>query len=184
MYSISLFLHIVGALAIFAGLAVEQAALFNLRRSTTTTQARDALSPMKALRFMGPSALLLLVTGVYMMVARWSNQAWAGLGIVGMVVIAIVGATGSGRRLKPLTQALLGENSSGSLSAAVRDRIDDSALRTSAWVRLAVALGIVFDMSVKPAAGPAVIVLVVASVLGLVVSRVGGVSRQTRPVVS
>ena len=184
MYSISLFLHIVGALAIFAGLAVEQAALFNLRRSTTSTQARDALSLMKALRFMGPAGLLLLVTGIYMMVTRWSNQAWAALGIVGMVAIAIVGAIGTGRRVKPLTEALLSESSGGPLSAALRDRIDDSALQTSAWTRLAVALGIVFDMSVKPAAGPAVIVLVVATALGFVVSRVGGVSRQTRPVVS
>ncbi|HMA22472.1 MAG TPA: hypothetical protein VKP00_00725, partial [Gemmatimonadaceae bacterium] len=68
MYSISLFLHIVGALGIFASLAIEQAGLVNLRRASTTAQAREWLSMLRVTqRIQGPSALLLLATGLYMM---------------------------------------------------------------------------------------------------------------------
>ena len=177
MYSISLFLHIVGALGIFAGLAVEQAALFNLRRASTTAQARDAVSLMNALRFMGSAALVLVVTGVYMMMTRWPNQGWAGLGLVGMVVIAIIGAAVTGRRMKPLTQALFADTKDGPLTAAVRDRIADPALRMSAWTRLGLALGIVFNMSVKPAPGSAMIALIVGTALGALAARVGRAER-------
>lgn len=181
MYSISLFLHIVGALAVFASLAVEQAALFNLRRASTTTQARDAMSLLRALRFMGIAALVLLVTGIYMMATRWRSQAWAGLGIVGMILIALIGALVTGRRMKPIGQALA--SGDGPLTASLRDRIADPALRTSASVRLALALGIVFDMSVKPGTVGAVSALLIAGVLGVVAS-VERLSRPGRPVVS
>src|SRR5215467_12257166 len=101
MYSIFLFLHIVGALGIFASLAIEQAALVNLRRASTIAQAREWLSLLRALqRFTGPWALVLLVTGVYMMATRWSHQTWAGLGLVGMIVLAVTGAVVTGRRMK------------------------------------------------------------------------------------
>ena len=61
MYSISLFLHIVGALAIFAGLAIEQAALFSLSRASTNAQVREWLSLLRTLqRFMGPAEVVRL----------------------------------------------------------------------------------------------------------------------------
>jgi hypothetical protein len=48
LYSISLFLHIVGALGLFARLAFEQAGLLNLRRASTKAQAREWLSLLRA----------------------------------------------------------------------------------------------------------------------------------------
>src|SRR5512146_1512179 len=103
MYSISLFLHIVGALGLFASLAFEQAALVNLRRATTLTQTREWLSSLRALqRIQGPSALLLVATGLYMMITSWRQQAWAGLGLVGMVLMAIISVVVTGRRMKAL----------------------------------------------------------------------------------
>jgi len=171
MYSISLFLHIVGALGLFASLAFEQAGLVNLRRASTNAQAREWLSLFRALRrIQGPSALVLLVTGLYMMKTSWSHAVWAGLGLVGMVLIAIIGAAVTGRRMKTIGQTLPAGD--GVLSAAFRDRLDDSALRMSASVRLALALGIVFNMSVKPMAGGAVAALLVATALGVVATRV------------
>jgi hypothetical protein len=173
MYSIFLFLHIVGALGIFAGLAIEQAALFNLRRAGTNTQAREWLSLLRVLqRFLGPSALVLLVTGVYMMATRWSHQTWAGLGIAGMTLIALLGALVTGRRMKPIGQAVF--TIDGPLSPALRDRLADPVLRLSAWVRLGLALGLVFNMSVKPGTVGAVAALIVAAALGALVAQVGG----------
>jgi len=166
MYPISLFLHIVGALGLFTSLAFEQAGLFNLRRAQTNAQAREWLSRLRGLqRIQGPSALLLLATGLHMMATRWSSQAWAGLGLVGMVLMAVIGAAVTGRRMKAIGQALPAGD--GQLPGALRARLDDSALGMSASVRVALALGIVFNMSVKPPAGGAVAALVVAAGLGL-----------------
>jgi hypothetical protein len=180
MYSIFLFLHIVGALGIFAGLAIEQAALFNLRRASTNAQAREWLSLLRTLqRFLGPSALVLLVTGIYMMATRWSHQAWAGLGLVGMILMALIGALVTGRRMKPIGQAVF--TSDGALPVSLRDRLSDPVLRLSAWVRLGLALGLVFNMSVKPGTAGAVAALIVAAALGVLVAQVGGgLSRPTR----
>ena len=169
MYSISLFLHIVGALGLFAALAFEQAALVNLRRATRMAQAREWLSLMRALqRLQGPSALVLVATGSYMMLTSWRNQAWAGLGLVGMVLMAIIGIVVTGRRMKAIGRAFpVGD---GPLPAPVRKRLADPALHMSASVRVALALGIVFDMSVKPATGGAVAALVIALGLGALVA--------------
>jgi hypothetical protein len=69
----------------------------------------------------------------------------------------------------------------GPLPSTLRERFNDSALGTSASVRVALALGIVFNMSVKPAAGGAVAALVVAAGLGLLAARfTGGFSRPMR----
>ena len=147
MYSISLFLHIVGALGIFASLAIEQAGLVNLRRASTTGQAREWLSLLRVMqRIQGPSALVLLATGLYMMTVSWRHQAWAGLGLVGMVLMAIIGATVTGRRMKAIGRGMPAGD--GPIPAALRERFEDPALRMSASVRVALALGIVFNMSV------------------------------------
>jgi hypothetical protein len=170
MYSISLFLHIVGALGLFASLAFEQAGLVNLRRARTYAQAREWLSLFRGLqRIQGPAALVLVATGLYMMVTSWRHQAWAGLGLVGMVVMAIIGVVVTGRRMKAIGRAMPADD--GPLTAAVRARLDDRALRTSASVRVALALGIVFNMSVKPATGGAVAALLVATVVGVAAAQ-------------
>ena len=172
MYSISLFFHIVGALGLFASLAFEQAGLFNLRRANTNAQAREWLSLLRALqRLQGPSALVLVVTGAYMMATAWSRQAWAGLGFAGMVLMAIIGVVVTSRRMKAIGSALGADD--GPLTATLRERLADPALRTSASVRVALALGIVFNMSVKPATEGAVAALVVASVLGIFAALIG-----------
>lgn len=180
MYSISLFLHIVGALGLFASLAFEQAALVNLRRASTLAQAREWLSLLRGLqRIQAPSALALLVTGVYMMITSWRHQVWAESGLVGMVLMAIIGVLVTARRMKVIGPAVAAGD--GPLPAAIRGRLADSALRMSASVRVALALGIVFNMSVKPQAAGAVAALVIAAALGILAARVNrGPSRAIR----
>lgn len=173
IYSILLFLHIVGAIGIFASMAIEQAALFNLRRASMNSQARQWLALMRPVRrITGPSALTLLVTGIYMMVTNWHNQAWAGSGLIGMILIALVGAGVTGRRMKTIGPAVFSGDVGGPLAPVLRERFADPVLRLSAWVRLGLALGIVFNMSVKPATLGAVVVLIVATAAGALVAQV------------
>lgn len=164
LYSISLFLHIVGALGIFASLAFEQAGLLNLRRASTKAHAQEWLSLLRASqRIQGPSALVLVVTGVYMMITSWRHEAWAGLGLVCLVLMAIIGFAINGRRMRGIGRALPAAD--GPLPATLRERLNDPALRMSASVRVALALGIVFNMSVKPAASGAVAALIIPAAL-------------------
>lgn len=174
MYSVLVFLHIVGALGLFASIAVEQVSLAGLRRATTGAQAREWLGVIGGLgRVHGPVALLILGTGIYFAVTRWGQQAWIGLAILGMVVMAVLGAGVMGRRVRAIAMELGAVV--GPIPEGVRQRLRDPVLRMSASVRVAIGLGIVFNMAVKPGAGGAFAVMGVAvGVGGLVAARQRG----------
>jgi hypothetical protein len=99
LYSIALFLHIVGALVLFALLTVEGVSL------------RQGFMAARLNRMLGPvSALTILVPGIYMVVSDWGWAGWVVVGIAAWVLIAVAGAaTGIGLlagRLNVRTAAL------------------------------------------------------------------------------
>src|SRR5258706_8865692 len=66
-YSAATFLHILGALGLFAALALEWAGIYNLRRAHTAGSAREWAGLLGAVRFVGgPSVLIVLVSGIYL----------------------------------------------------------------------------------------------------------------------
>jgi hypothetical protein len=172
LYSISVFLHVVGALGIFAGIALEQAGLRGLRRASTGAQVREWTTMLRALRRVeGPSALVVLATGLYLVATRWGRHAWIGLGLLGLVAMGALGGAVIGRRAKAIAQAVTDD---GAIVPALRDRLRDPALRASASLRVALGLGIVFNMSVKPDTGGALAALGVALALGAAHAAWGG----------
>jgi hypothetical protein len=165
-----LFLHILGALGLFASIGLEQVGLYRLRRARTGMQVNEWLSILMSLRRIdAPAGLLLLATGIYFVVTRWGHQPWAGLAIIGMIVMALLGILVSGRRLKTIRWETSGTN--GPVSADVMQRLHDPVLSISANVRAAIGVGIVFDMVMKPAAGPALTALIVTTILGALVTQ-------------
>ncbi|HEX3233873.1 MAG TPA: hypothetical protein VHR41_06730 [Gemmatimonadales bacterium] len=170
LYSIAVFLHVVGALGIFAAIGLEWTGLTNLRRAAGTTQVREWLRLLAAPRTVGgPSALLILASGIYMSATRWGPQAWILVALGGMVVVAAVGGAVGGRRAAAIARALPAEG--GSLSPTLRQQVNDPALIVSLWTRSALLLGIVFLMSVRPSWGGALAVMGIALVLGIALSR-------------
>jgi hypothetical protein len=166
VYALVVFLHIVGALGLFAALGLEWAGLFNLRRVATAGQAREWTKLLTSLRFVGgPSLLTILATGIYLMATRWGEQGWIGAGLGGLVLIGALGGALTGRRVGVLARTVAGEE--GGISAGLRQRLHDPVLLLSLWLRTALALGIVFVMSIKPGAGGAAGTMGVALVLGL-----------------
>src|SRR2546421_11865512 len=148
-YALAVFLHIVGALGLFAAVALEWASLYNLRRVATAAQAREWAKLLSALRFVGgPSALTILVTGLYMMATRWGGQGWIGAGLAGLVLIAALGGALSGRRSAAIARTIAGET--GTISAGPRRQLHDPVLVLSAWVRTALRLGGLFVLAIKP----------------------------------
>jgi hypothetical protein len=81
LYSIALFLHIVGALALFALLAIEG---FSLGQGMGTARVNRILGPT--------SAVLVLFPGLYMVATTWGWQGWVVVGITSWVLIAVLGA--------------------------------------------------------------------------------------------
>ena len=110
LYSIALFLHVVGALLLFVTLAVEGVALRQLSQAATTELARGAAAMLRLNRIVGPlSALGVLVPGLYMTVTSWGWVAWIVVALASWVVIAVLGAV-NGIRILAL------ERSSGLLA--------------------------------------------------------------------
>jgi len=166
VYAIVVFLHIVGALGLFAALGLEWASLYNLRGVATAGQVREWAKLLSALRLVGgPSALTILVTGIYLMATRWGGQGWIGVGLGGLVLIAALGGALTGRRSAAIVHAAATED--GAISATLGHRLHDPVLLLSAWLRTALGLGIVFVMSIKPSAAWALTAMGVALVVGL-----------------
>ena len=169
LYTIALFLHITGALGLFIAIGLEWISLPRLRRAASVEQARTWLGVLGSLGPIGgPSALVLLVTGIYMMLAAWRGAAWSGVGLLTMVLIAILGGVLTGRRIPAISRAL--PAGPGPLPEALARRSRDPVLVLSARLRAALALGVVFIMCTKPALTGSLLAMGVALALGFLAS--------------
>ena len=81
LYSIALFLHIVGALILIALLTVEGV---SLRLGSDSALLNRVLGPISAVLILGP--------GLYMVATQAGWTAWVVVGIVAWVLIAVLGA--------------------------------------------------------------------------------------------
>ncbi|MFL5617229.1 MAG: hypothetical protein ACJ79A_02405 [Gemmatimonadaceae bacterium] len=173
-YSIALFLHLVGVLALFAGIAIEQTALRRLRNAASLAQVREWMTLLRGLRRIdAPAGLTILLSGGYLMGHGAGYHAWVAAGIIGMVVMAVLGVAVGRPRFLAIASALPATD--GLVASSLRTRLQDPILRASAAMRAALGLGIVFDMVVKPAAVGAVIAFVVALLIGAASSLRGRV---------
>jgi len=153
IYSIALFLHIVGALALFATLALEWVGLRQIRNAALSEQVRAWLGVLKGASKAGfPSMLVTVVTGVYMMLL-WGWTPWL-VTTVGALVLMIVLARAAAPRLKALGQSL--------------GAVNDPFLWVSVQTRSAIALGIIFLKIAKPDWVGSLLTIGVAIALGIV----------------
>jgi hypothetical protein len=165
-YSFALFLHIVGALGLFIALGLEWTSLLYLRRATTIEQVHQWLLVFALLRRIYPASwAAILLPGIYMIATVWGGVAWVGVALVAMVLLPVLGAALTGRRMVAIGPAVAVER--GSVSLALRQRLRDPLLWASIQVRAAIALGIVFLMTVKPDLAGALLTIGTAVVLGL-----------------
>ena len=157
LYSVALFLHVVGALLLFVTLAVEGVAL------------RQAAPPLLRLnRIVGPlSALGVLLPGLYMAATSWGWVAWIVVALASWLAIAVLGAV-NGIRIVALER-------SADRPTGIR-----SPMFLISWMtRVGIALGVVFLMTVKPGAVAAVVAIVIAAAAGAALGVV--LSRTRRP---
>ena len=166
-YSIALFLHIVGAMGMFAALGLEWMSLQQLQRMTTVEQVQAWLQSSRGMRGIGGiSMLVILIAGFYMTAIAWGGVAWIMVAFGSMIVLGILGGVLTGPRMAAI-QRSMGE-ATGTISATLYQLIHHPLLSLSIRLRIAMVLGIVFLMSVKPGLVESLVTMGVAIVLGLV----------------
>jgi hypothetical protein len=170
VYSVALFLHIVGAFGLIAALAVEAVSLRGMRQAHTAEDARPWLTGMRLLRLWAPASIgLILVMGLYLMASAWGWRGWILTAFGGLFLVGLTGGLVTGRRMARLGPAVGRAN--GPLGEDVYRMIHDPALLISSNLRIALVVGILFLMTAKPSAVVSVAALGVAAAMGLGISR-------------
>jgi len=178
VYSVALFLHITGALGLFAAFALDWTALAALRRARTVEQVREWVSVYPALQRIGPASVgLLLIFGLYMTATAWGPTPWISLGFFSLVAIAALGAV-SGIRLARSVASMA--NGSGPLSVDARAVLRRPLFVWSLRLRVALALAVVFLMTAKPEALASLGIVGAALVLGAIAAASANRPETTR----
>jgi hypothetical protein len=165
-YSIALFFHIVGALGVFVALGLEWTGLRQIRGATTSEQVRVWMRISNSTRRLGIASMLtILVSGFYMMATVWGGVAWIIVAFWTLVLLVVLGLALTGPRMAALGRALATEH--GTVSPTLQHLANHPLLWISIQTRVAIALGIIFLMTVKPDLGGSLLTIGVALVLGL-----------------
>lgn len=168
-YAMILFVHIAGALGFFVALGVEWISIRQLRGATTTEQVGEWIRVATSVRRLGMASMLaLLVSGFSMMAIAQIGGAWLIVAFWSLVVLAVLAVTLSFRRMRTIMRAMATD--AGAVSAGLRALLRHPLLWVAIQIRVALALGIVFLMSVKPDLIGSLLTVGVATVLGLVLA--------------
>jgi hypothetical protein len=171
LYTIELFVHVSGAMGLFAGMGTWLFGITAIARAARVEQVRTLTNLMMMTRYVVPvSAFLTIASGLTMALNVWGLQTgWILVAIGGLFII---GPTGTWvvdprvRAIATLARAL----PDGLLPADLAARTHDVILRTALHTLTAMLLGIVFLMTTKPTLSTAIGAMVVSLFLGLVAS--------------
>ncbi len=104
----------------------------------------------------------------YMMVRAWGGVAWIMVTLGAIFLLMILGMVVTRRRMVAIGQMVITER--GELSHRVHQMLQDPLLWLSIQLRVGIAFGIVFLMTVKPDLGASLLTIGVATILGFVPS--------------
>lgn len=166
LYTVSLYLHIVGALIMFFAVGIEWLCLLNIRKAETRENILGWLKNFAVLKkLFAVSFFLLLIPGIYMMTEIWVDAAWAILGIIGLLSLSISGSVLSGKKMIDIKKkAALGETEFP--LSKILTKVRDNYFWNSFMIRGFTALGIVFIMTFKTGFLDSIIVLAAAVLIG------------------
>jgi len=180
IYSIVLFVHVIGAIGYFLSIGTSLFILVGLRRAQRVEQLR-ALLHLNDLSgpFGAGSAVVLLAAGLYLALTAWSGlSGWILVSLISLLLIVPTTAVLIAPRRSALVAQLERSAPDGALSLALSQRLHDPVLLATLQTVAALLLGIVFLMTTKPELVGSLIVMAVALVLGLISSML--VSRMRR----
>jgi hypothetical protein len=188
LYSIALFLHIVGALGFFVALGLETFNLQQLQRLTSVEQLRGWFAATRGWRGLAAvSMLVILAAGFYMAFAAWGGADWISIAFGAMIVQGIIAGILTAPRMRAIQKAISDQQGTiqqGAISAEIDALRYHPLLWVSMMARVGIGLGIIFLMSVKPALMGSLIVMAVSIVVGLAVGMMLMSARRNQPVVA
>ena len=172
MFQVALFIHILSAMGIFVGLALEWRMIDRLRSARSTEQANAALEAFHLLPRIGaPSTVLVLLSGLYL---TWVDDAWGqgwpGVAVGALVLLGALGAA-SGLGREKFVRILLRD---GGVPGPMWPRVVGRRFRPPLMGRVTMALGVLFLMIDQPGlAGSLVLggVVCTAGLAGLIIAR-------------
>jgi uncharacterized membrane protein len=173
-YTLALFAHILGALALFIGVGLEWTTLQRLRRAETMAQVREWIVLLRGVPMRLPpiGLLLILAAGVYMAATAWDwNAPWILAALAAFVLIGVLGGGVIDRRLVAIREAARATAALGEIPPELERRITDPVLWTALQTAGFTAVGVVFLMTNKPGALGSLTTLALATVLGVVTAR-------------
>jgi hypothetical protein len=168
LYTLALFLHIVGAIGTFIGVSTWLFVAVALWRAQRVTQVRalsgliqsSAVLTIVSIQFLG-------VAGFYMAITVWGKRAtWIIVATICFLLLAPFGPFIIDPRLLAMGGAAATSHD-GKLPAAGSSRTRDPLVGLGLWTYVGALLGIVFLMTNKPPLGTAISAMVVATALGL-----------------
>jgi hypothetical protein len=167
-YNFALVLHIAGVIAMFCGAALVLTSMGGARRARSVEAYREwTRMGVAAARLTSLFSLLLFFPAAYMVGDRWSwGSAWVDGALVGLIVAnALLGAIVT-PGLRMLTQAAE-EAAGGDVSRELRRDALAPALWLGGQLFTTITSGVVVLMVYKPDVAGSILVMVVATLLGL-----------------
>lgn len=175
LYSVALFIHVLGAIGFFVALGILYVCVVGVRQARTVGALRSwAIAGLRVMRLLFPlSGACILIAGIYMLVVAWGVQAgWALVALVAFVLLGVATGALVIRRIGGLLRAVGTEAPQESLSAVILLRARSPVLWLAANAIMATLVGIVFLMTVKPDILGSLIALSIALLVGLVIGLV------------
>jgi hypothetical protein len=168
-YTLALFIHILGAIGTFIGVSVWLFAAMALRSAHSVGQVRALTSLIQPSAVLAIVSILLLgVAGFYMAITVWGERAtWIIVATISFLLLAPFGVFIIDPRLHALAKAAATEPD-GLLPPSLAARARDPIVGVGLCGYLGTLLGIVFLMTTKPPLMDSIIVIVIATALGLV----------------
>jgi len=173
IYNIVLFVHVAGAIGYSAGTLVALLGLGSLRRARKVGEVRSSLELQEKTGLVsGISLLLTIFAGLFLAGNAWGfRTGWIDVTLGSLVLLFIFGVLMGRRRHAILTQA--NELPDGPLPASLEARIHDPWMAMGIYLLVAVVLGILFLMTVKPSLVGSLVAIGVCVAVGLAVSLPG-----------
>jgi hypothetical protein len=170
-FSLALFFHFVGLIALFIGYGLEWIVSAFLRGATTTDQVRAWLRVYRtSLPVSGPGLLVLILSGGYLaQVSGAMKNGWMSASLLAIFFALVIGFVLILPRMKAIRSAL--PEGSAALPPNATALLRAPGLPTLIRVRAMLALGIVYLMTAKPDTFlSSLLVLGAAILLGLLAS--------------
>ena len=170
VFTAVLFLHLAAAFALFIGAGIEWITSSLFRNASSTEQLRAWLRVFKVSPPLSGAGIgVLLLSGGYLAsLSGAMKQGWIPATLLGIFLALALGFALIMPRMRGIRLALPSGNEP--LSTALRARVSDPVLLTAIRVRLLLAGGIAYLMASKLPFIPSLVVLAIASILGVLIS--------------